>query len=77
VHPEHQRKGYGTFLVNEMLQYSESDNWPYYLETHEEKNIAFFNKFGFKLVETGRLPESDVNHWCMVKKTFSIKEVVR
>lgn len=68
VHPDYQRKGYGTSLMDEMLKYSESNNWPYYLETAVEKNIDFYRKFGFKLVETGRVPESDVNHYCMVRR---------
>ena len=69
VHPEHQRKGYGTFLMDEMLKYSEGDNWPYYLETADEKNVDFYQRFGFKIVETGILPESDVKLYCMVKRT--------
>ncbi len=55
--------------MDEMLKYSKSDNWPYYLETAEEKNINFYEKFGFKLVESTKLPESDVDHFCMVKRS--------
>lgn len=69
VSPENQRKGYGAFLIEEMLKYSKSDNWPYYLETAEEKNIDFYERFGFKLVESVKLPESDVDHFCMVKRS--------
>ncbi len=69
VRPEHQRKGYGTLLMDEMLNYSKNDNWPYYLETAEEKNIDFYEKFGFKLVESAKLPESEVDHFCMVKRS--------
>ena len=67
VLPDHQGKGYGTVLIEEMLKLTEKDNWPYYLETSTEENAAYFQKFGFKIVEVGIIPKSNVKNLCMIK----------
>jgi GNAT superfamily N-acetyltransferase len=68
VHPPHQGKGYGTLLVEEMFRLTDNNKWPYWVDTQKEENVNFFQKFGFDLVEVGKIPESDVKHWCMIKK---------
>jgi GNAT superfamily N-acetyltransferase len=68
VRPEHQGKGHGTFLINELLILTENANWPYWVDTQKEENVRFFQKFGFEVVEVGKIPESDVMHWCMIKR---------
>ena len=68
IHPEHQKKGYGTFLINDLLQSTENNNLLCYLETNTEENTEFFKRFGFKIVEKGIFPDSDVGNWCMVKR---------
>lgn len=67
VCPDHQRKGYGTLLINEMLKSTKNDNWFYYLETFKEANTFYYQKFGFKIVEKAILPKSDVKIICMIK----------
>jgi len=68
VHPDHQGKGHGTHLVDDMLKLTQNDNWPYWVDTQKEENVFFFEKFGFEVVEVGKIPESDVKHWCMIKR---------
>jgi len=68
VDPVHQRKGYGTFLINEIVKITKNENWPYYLETNKEENIDFWQKFGFEVIEVGIIPKSDVKNWCMIRR---------
>ena len=68
MHPDHQGKGHGTHLVDDMLKLTQNDNWPYWVDTQKEENVFFFEKFGFEVVEVGKIPESDVKHWCMIKR---------
>jgi ribosomal protein S18 acetylase RimI-like enzyme len=50
VHPEHQGRGWGTQLVRHGLARARSRNLPCYLETTNERNIAFYQREGFRLV---------------------------
>jgi ribosomal protein S18 acetylase RimI-like enzyme len=68
VRPHYQGKGYGTLLVDEMFRLTENNKWSYWVDTQKEENVSFFQKFGFELVEVGKIPESDIKHWCMIKK---------
>ena len=50
VLPSHQGKGIGTKLLNRFCQ--EVDAWlaPAYLETDTDKNVRFYERFGFQVV---------------------------
>jgi ribosomal protein S18 acetylase RimI-like enzyme len=50
VHPEHQGSGWGSQLVRHGLARAQSGNLPCYLETTNQRNIAFYQRHGFKLV---------------------------
>jgi ribosomal protein S18 acetylase RimI-like enzyme len=50
VHPEHQGSGWGSQLVRHGLALAQSRNLPCYLETTNQRNIAFYQRHGFKLV---------------------------
>jgi ribosomal protein S18 acetylase RimI-like enzyme len=50
VHPEHQGHGWGSELVRHGLARAQSRNLPAYLETTNQRNIAFYQRHGFKLV---------------------------
>jgi ribosomal protein S18 acetylase RimI-like enzyme len=50
VDPEHQGSGWGSQLVRHGLARAQSGNLPCYLETTNQRNIAFYQRHGFKLV---------------------------
>lgn len=50
VHPGHQGSGWGSQLLRHGLARAQSRNLPSYLETTNPKNIAFYQRHGFKLV---------------------------
>ena len=51
VDPELQGRGIGTALVKEGLGRADQDNAPCYLQTSEPRNLAFYERFGFTVVE--------------------------
>ncbi len=57
VTPEHQGKGFGTALLQSGIKEATKYNLPIYLDTTNERNIAYYNRFGFKLVKSLALSE--------------------
>jgi ribosomal protein S18 acetylase RimI-like enzyme len=65
----HQRKGFGTKLLEPIIAESERIGAPLYLETETEFNVAIYEKFGFKLIKRIVLPEIELPMWEMVRET--------
>lgn len=63
-----QRQGIGTSILNPMLKYISRSGEGCYLETHNAVNIEIYKKFGFDLVETGIVPQLNIDHYAMLKK---------
>jgi len=68
VKPEEQRKGYGGLLLSAMFKKIDSEGLSIYLETNNEKNLSFYQKHGFEILEHTIIPEIDVPLWCMLRK---------
>ncbi len=49
VLPEHQGKGYGSQLLDELLADAHGMNRPVYLETSTQRNIPWYGKHGFSI----------------------------
>lgn len=67
VAPEHQRKGHGSALLSSMLARMDSEHLPCYLETTEERNVPFYERHGFRVVETGKLQSTPIKFWAMLR----------
>lgn len=67
VDPPFQGKGYGSSLMRYMLKKIDEQGLPVYLETSLEKNVKYYEKFGFKLIREALIPETDVNLWFMLR----------
>jgi GNAT superfamily N-acetyltransferase len=68
VDPAQKRSGIGTALLLPILAKADAEKMPVYLETHDEKNIAYYQRTGFQLVKTAALLDSDVSVYCMVRE---------
>jgi len=66
--PGQQGKGIGTQLLQPVLERADAGRLPCYLETHDHKNVAFYNKRCFELVRSENLPGYDLPFWCMVRQ---------
>ena len=68
VEPTHQGKGYGSLLMEYMLEKIDSTNpLPIFLETSTEINVKFYKRFGFEVVREGIIPETDVEQWYLLR----------
>ena len=68
VEPAFQGKGFSSALVKPILERADREGLPCYLETHAEKNVALYEHFGFRVVEEGIIPGSDVKSWAMMRE---------
>lgn len=68
VNPDWQGQGYGRKLMQPVLELAKERGLSCYLETHGEKNVAFYNKLGFKVVSEDILPGTDIIQYSMVKE---------
>jgi predicted acetyltransferase len=68
VASEHQGKGYCKRLISSQLEVIDKENTPCYLETHTEKNVEIFQKFGFEVANKSIIPKTNVDNWAMVRK---------
>lgn len=51
VHPERQGRGIGKALLAAFLDVADAQGSPAYLETDVDRNVALYEKFGFKVIE--------------------------
>lgn len=68
VDPLYQGKGIATQLLQPMLAYLDRTGTKCYLETHDAKNVAMYEHFGFELVESPRMPHAELRHYAMLRK---------
>lgn len=68
VHPDHKRQGVGTALLSPFVELADFKKMPIYLETHNEKNVAYYQRMDFNLISTSMIPGSDVPIWCMLRE---------
>lgn len=68
VEPAHQRQGIGGMLMQPIFERADSARLPCYLETSNERNIAFYQKYGFMVASEGAVPKSNLRNWAMVRK---------
>ncbi|HEX7365003.1 MAG TPA: GNAT family N-acetyltransferase [Dehalococcoidia bacterium] len=67
VAPEHQGQGYAGALLSPMLARIDSKHLPCYLETTEQKNIQFYERYGFRVTEITEVPGTSLRFWAMLR----------
>jgi len=68
VDPVHQGEGLSGRLLRPMFQRIDREGLPCFLETQAEKNVAIYRHFGFRVVEAGIVPGSNVHSWAMLRE---------
>jgi GNAT superfamily N-acetyltransferase len=63
VDPAHQGQGVGAALIDFGLSRARHDGVDAYLETGSERNIAYYQRFGFQVVEHGTVPGDGIPVW--------------
>jgi GNAT superfamily N-acetyltransferase len=68
VSQEYQGKGYGGKLVRAIIEKSETERKPIYLETQKEQNVTLYEKYGFSVKNKIILPEPlNLPMWLMLR----------
>ncbi len=68
VREDAQKTGVMSELMRPPLSYFDSIGADCYLETHDKNNVPRYEHYGFDLVETGLVPNSDLKHYSMLRK---------
>lgn len=68
VDPEQQNQGIGGKLMRSMLRIAKEKNQPCYLETHGNKKVDFYKKFGFRVISEDVIPDTDILQFAMLKE---------
>lgn len=71
VEPKFQGMGYAKKLLEPMFELLDSEALPCFLETVTEKNVLFYQHFGFEVVEEGIIPGTEISLWNMLRKPFT------
>lgn len=68
--PHMQHHGIAAALIDEAVDYAEKHGMMISLETHNEKNVAFYQQFGFKIygVVEKNFP---LKQYCMIRELGS------
>jgi len=68
VSQEFQGKGFGGKFLRAIIEKSEKEKKPIYLETQNEKNVLLYEYFGFHVVKKINLPDPvNLPYWLMVR----------
>jgi ribosomal protein S18 acetylase RimI-like enzyme len=62
---EQQGKGVGSALMRPVLAHCDAEGLPCYLESSKERNIPFYRRHGFEVVQEVRLPGDGPLIWTM------------
>ena len=65
VDPAEQGKGIGDALIRSFLARTDAEGMPVYLETHDRRNVGYYERHGFELVLQTSIPKHDLPIWCM------------
>ncbi|MBC8186108.1 GNAT family N-acetyltransferase [candidate division KSB1 bacterium] len=68
VDPVQKAKGVGAALMQPVLTKADVKKLPVYLETHDENNVPYYQKYGFELIHTVSIPKYDLPIWCMLRE---------
>jgi len=75
VEPDRQRQGAGAALLQPVLDRASAEGAPCYLETHKERNVAYYRRFGFELVTEGSVPNGGPRFWTMRRQPVAARSV--
>ena len=73
VDSESQGMGFGSVLMRHGIARADRDEAPIYLETETERNIAFYQKLGFDVIEEFTPGGVGVQMWLMVRQALSTR----
>ena len=67
VDPRFQGSGYASALMRPMLARIDEKQLPCFLETHYKLSLPIYERYGFRIVEEGTMPGTDIAHYAMLR----------
>ena len=63
-------RGQGAFrrMMTPLITFSDTEQVPIIIETHNEDNVGLYRKFGFELVKTITSPRTEISQYCMIRR---------
>jgi predicted GNAT family N-acyltransferase len=40
-----------------------------FLQTQSEKNVKIYQRYGFRVLERGAIPDTEIPHWAMLRES--------
>ena len=66
--PEFQGQGLGPKLITNVLEKTDSLNVPTYLETFTPRNMTFYERLGYRSVQSFDEPTTKATYWLMIRE---------
>ncbi len=67
VDPRYQGQGFSSRLVRPVLECIDRENLPCFVDTNTEKNVAIYERFGFKVISAEKVPQTEITCFAMLK----------
>lgn len=68
IQPGHQGRGLGSMLLATGRQRAATGGFPCYLETSNERNLAFYQKNGFTVIDRRTIPGAQLSVWSLASE---------
>ena len=65
VDPLHKAQGYGKAMLAQLIEKAQASQLPIYLETHTEKNVAYYQNLGFECLHKATIDSFNLPFWCL------------
>lgn len=72
IKPTYQGKGLGAGLLNAVLDETDKNGIPTYLETFTPRNIRFYERMGYKIVREVFEPVTGSYYWIMLRESLHL-----
>ena len=67
VVPESQGKGFADRLLRPMLERTDQEQLPCYLDTEIERNVTLYEHYGFRVLDDMIVPGTEIRSWGMLR----------
>jgi len=68
VAPVYHGQGFASWLVRPILERIDQEQMPCLVETHAEKNVAIYQRFGFEVISEGKIPGTELTSFALLRK---------
>jgi ribosomal protein S18 acetylase RimI-like enzyme len=68
VDQDFRMRGIGSSLMEPGIARADQQGLPIYLETHDENKVPYYQKRGFELIRSERVPKIELPFWCLLRQ---------